>query len=56
LIGKSQCAGNLQFPETGHQHHLVFGFEDENHITETSTWREGEKDTPMVFHFIRKTK
>jgi len=29
-------------------------FEDDNHITETWTWREGGKDTPMVFHFSRK--
>ena len=49
-----QGAGNLKSPETGHQHHLVLRFEDENHITETWTWREGDKDTPMVFHFARK--
>ena len=28
-----QGAGNLKSPETGHQHHLVLRFEDENHIT-----------------------
>lgn len=49
-----QGAGNLKSPETGHQHHLLLSFEDENHITETWTWREGDKDTPMVFHFTRK--
>ncbi|HKW64152.1 MAG TPA: hypothetical protein VJN89_16490 [Candidatus Acidoferrum sp.] len=49
-----QGAGNLKSPEAGHQHHLVLRFEDENHITETWTWREGGKDTPMVFHFTRK--
>ena len=49
-----QGAGNLKSPATGHQHHLVNRFEDENHITETWTWREGDKDTPMVFHFTRK--
>ena len=49
-----QGAGNLKSPETGHQHHLVLRFEDENHITETWTWREADKDTPMVFHFTRK--
>lgn len=49
-----QGAGNLKSPETGHQHHLVLRFEDENHFTETWTWREGDKDTPMVFHFTRK--
>jgi len=51
-----QGAGNLKTLETGHQHHLVLRFEDENHITETWTWREGGKDTPMVFHFTRKPK
>ena len=49
-----QGAGNLKSPETGHQHHLVLKFEDADHITETWTWREGDKDTPMVFHFTRK--
>jgi hypothetical protein len=49
-----QGAGNLKSPATGHQHHLVLRFEDENHITETWTWREAEKDTAMVFHFTRK--
>jgi len=49
-----QGAGNLKSPETGHQHHLVLKFEDADHITETWTWREGDKDTPMVFHFSRK--
>lgn len=49
-----QGAGNLKSPETGHQHHLVLNFEDADHITETWTWREGDKDTPMVFHFTRK--
>jgi len=30
------------------------GLSDDNHITETWTWRENDKDTPMVFHFTRK--
>ena len=49
-----QGAGNLKSPQTGHQHHLVLQFEDADHLTETWTWREGDKDTPMVFHFTRK--
>src|SRR5207237_9724791 len=49
-----QGAGNLKSRETGRQHHLVLRFEDDNRITETWTWREGDKDTPMVFHFTRK--
>jgi len=49
-----QGAGNLKSPTTGHQHHLVLKFEDADHITETWTWREGDKETPMAFHFTRK--
>ena len=49
-----QGAGNLKSPEAGHQHHLVLHFEDDDHITETWTWRADGKDTPMVFHFARK--
>lgn len=51
-----QGAGNLKSPSTGHQHHLVLQFEDENHITETWTWRQNGKDMPMVFHLARKQK
>ena len=49
-----QGAGNLKSAEDGHQHHLVIRFEDADHLTETWTWRSGNKDTPMVFHFSRK--
>lgn len=49
-----QGAGNLKSPSAGHQHHLVLHFDDENHITETWTWREEGKDTLMVFHLTRK--
>ena len=51
-----QVAGNLKSPSTGHQHHLVIHFVDENHITETWTWREDGKETPMVFQFTRKKR
>ena len=47
-------AGNLPSPNAGHQHHLVFRFDDADHITETWTWRSNGKDTPMVFHLARK--
>jgi hypothetical protein len=47
-------AGNRKSPSTGHQHHLVLRFDDADHITETWTWREGDKDTPLLFHFTRK--
>jgi hypothetical protein len=51
-----QGASNLPSPNTGHQHHLLIRFEDENHITETWTWRHAGMDMPMVFHLTRKTK
>jgi hypothetical protein len=49
-----QGAGNLKSPSEGHQHRLVIRFEDANHITETWTWRQNDKDTLMVFHLVRK--
>jgi hypothetical protein len=51
-----QGAGNLPSLDTGHQHHLLIRFEDENHITETWTWRHEGMDMPMVFHLTRKSK
>lgn len=51
-----QGASNLPSPNTGHQHHLMIKFEDENHITETWTWRQGGMDMPMVFRLARKGK
>lgn len=51
-----QGAGNLLSPEVGHQHHLVIRFEDNDHITETWTWRQNGMDMPMVFHLSRKKK
>jgi hypothetical protein len=51
-----QGAGNLKSPATGHQHHLVLRFDDDNHITETWTWRQDGKDMPMVFHLARTKK
>lgn len=49
-----QGASNLKSASDGHQHHLVIRFEDADHLSETWTWRSGNKDTPMVFHFSRK--
>jgi hypothetical protein len=54
LIFEFQGAGNLKSPSTGHQHRLVIHFDDANHITETWTWRQDDKDTLMVFHLTRK--
>jgi hypothetical protein len=47
-------AGNLPDATVGHQHRMVLRFEDADHITETWTWRQGNQDTPMVFHLARK--
>jgi hypothetical protein len=46
--------GNLKSPTAGHQHHLVIRFDDPDHITETWTWRQDNKDIPMLFHLARK--
>lgn len=51
-----QGASNLPSPHTGHQHHLVIRFEDEDHITEIWTWRHEGMDMPMIFHLTRKGK
>lgn len=54
LTFEFQGAGNLKSLAEGHQHRLVIRFEDANHITETWTWRQNDKDTLMVFHLTRK--
>ena len=54
LAFEFQGATNLPSPNTGHQHHLVIQFEDQDHITETWTWRHEGMDMPMVFHLARK--
>jgi hypothetical protein len=51
-----QGASNLPSPNTGHQHHLVIRFDDDDHITEIWTWRHDGMDMPMVFHLTRKRK
>jgi hypothetical protein len=47
-------AGNLPNPQVGHQHKLVIHFDDDDHFTESWTWREDGKDAIHVFHFARK--
>jgi hypothetical protein len=54
LVFEFQGAGNLKSPSAGHQQHLVIRFDDANHITETWTWRQNDKDTLLVFHLTRK--
>jgi hypothetical protein len=56
LVFDFQGASNLPSPNTGHQHHLVIRFEDEDRITEIWTWRHDGMDMPMVFHLTRKKK
>jgi hypothetical protein len=56
LVFNFQGAGNLSSPNAGHQQHLVIQFEDEDHITETWTWRENGSDMPMVFRLSRIKK
>jgi hypothetical protein len=51
-----QGASNLPSPNTGHQHHLLIRFDDEDHITETWTWRDNGMDMPMIFHLTRRSK
>jgi hypothetical protein len=54
LVFSYESTGNLATPTTGHEQKLVIQFEDQDHITETWTWRANEKDTPMVYHLTRK--
>jgi hypothetical protein len=54
LLFEFQGVGNLKSPSTGHQHRLVIHFDDANHITETWTWRQDNKDSLLVFHLTRK--
>jgi hypothetical protein len=53
LVFSFQGAGNMPDPAAGHEHKLVMQFEDKDHITERWTWRQGGKDTEMVFHLAR---
>ena len=49
-------AGNLPVATTGHQQKLVMHFEDENHLTESWTWRQNGKDSVQTMRFTRKGK
>jgi hypothetical protein len=53
LVFSFQGAGNLPDVSVGHEHKLVLGFDDPDHITERWTWRNKGKDTEMVFHLTR---
>jgi hypothetical protein len=47
-------ATKLASPAAGHRHHLRIRFEDGDHITEAWTWRQDNRDMPMVLHLARK--
>lgn len=46
-------ARNLPSTAQGHEHKLVLGFEDADHISEAWTWQRDGRDTLMVYHFAR---
>jgi hypothetical protein len=45
---------NLSSPTAGHEQKLVLRFEDDDHITETWTWRRDGRDSLMTYKFSRK--
>ena len=48
-------ATNLPSANAGHMHHLVVAFQDNDHFTQSWTWREKGKDVhEAVFQFERK--
>jgi hypothetical protein len=49
-------AGNMPVPTTGHQQKLDMRVEDENHITESWTWRQNGHDSVQTIRFTRKSK
>lgn len=56
LVFEFSGAANLPTLSMGHEHKLVMRFADSNHITEEWTWRKGEKDSLMIYHFTREEK
>lgn len=47
-------ATNLSSPSAGHMQRLVVQLQDNDHFTETWTWREGDKTHDETFHFTRQ--
>lgn len=47
-------ATNLASAAGGHMHKLVLAFKDNDHFSQTWTWREKGQDRDEVFHFTRK--
>jgi hypothetical protein len=56
LVFAFEGASNLADASEGHEQRLVIQFQDNDHITERWTWRQGGKDTEMVYHFARKNR
>jgi hypothetical protein len=54
LVFEFKDARNLPSPAAGHEQRLVLKFEDDNHITETWTWRRDGRDTLMIYKFSRR--
>lgn len=49
-------AGSVPTLDTSFQERLVLLFEDDDHVSETWTWRKNGKDYDKVFHFYRKIR
>lgn len=47
-------ATNLASPTAGHMHHLAVTLTDNDHFSQTWTWRENGKDKTESFLFFRK--
>lgn len=47
-------ATNLTRPDVGHMHRLAVAFQDNDHFTQSWTWRENGKDKTETFTFTRK--
>ncbi len=47
-------AANLPSPAAGHMHALELAFQDNDHFTQTWTWREKGQERQEVFQLTRK--
>jgi len=54
LVFEFKDVRNLSSPAAGHEQKLVLRFDDDDHITETWTWRRDGRDTLMTYKFGRK--
>jgi hypothetical protein len=49
-------ATNMATPQDGHIHKLTLMHPDSEHLNEQWSWREGDKESAMLFQFKRKEK